>query len=62
MKESLLDVIQETSPPLVGMISQECLELGGWSSNHLSKVAEELWQTLVAGRGSDGLNAPTWYC
>ena len=48
-------------PP--GLLTQECLEMGGWNGRNDPKdgVPDELWRTLVAGRGPDGANPPGWY-
>jgi hypothetical protein len=45
-----------------GVIHNEAFELGGWPpvcTN--SEVPSKLWRTLVADRGPDGANPPTWY-
>lgn len=45
-----------------GMINQEALEMGGWPLKNTSdKVPEQLWRTLVADRGDNCINAPSWY-
>lgn len=45
-----------------GMIFRECLEMGGWRDDDaLESVPERLWRTLVADRGPNGTNAPSWY-
>jgi hypothetical protein len=44
------------------MIQQEAFDIGGWSLNTvLEKVPDQLWRTLVADRGPNGTNAPSWY-
>ncbi|KAH7356189.1 heterokaryon incompatibility protein-domain-containing protein [Pyrenochaeta sp. MPI-SDFR-AT-0127] len=43
------------------MISQECLKLFDKFDSLPGTMTEELWQTLVAGRGPDGKAAPSWY-
>lgn len=45
-----------------GMIQQEALEMAGWPTNSgRDKVPDQLWRTLVADRGPNGTNAPSWY-
>jgi len=58
-----VDVIKRRSGRAVhGMIHQEALEMGGWPNvNTKNQVPEKLWRTLVADRGPDGVNAPSWY-
>jgi hypothetical protein len=59
-----LDTVKKLSPRAAqGMILQECLEMGGWSDDYdeLEKVPDSLWRTLVADRGPNGTNAPSWY-
>jgi hypothetical protein len=59
-----VDTIGKLSPRAAqGMILQECLEIGGWSDDYdeLEKVPDSLWRTLVADRGPNGTNAPSWY-
>ena len=52
-------------PP--GLLTKECLEMGGWRGrgrgpdDTQQEVPEELWQTLVAGRGPDGGELPPFY-
>ena len=58
-----VDTVTEVSsriPP--GLLTQECLEMGGWKGpKDRNEIPEELWRTLVAGRGPDGGNPPGWY-
>ncbi|KAL5330901.1 hypothetical protein ACEPPN_000427 [Leptodophora sp. 'Broadleaf-Isolate-01'] len=59
-----LDTIGKLSPRAAqGMILQEVLEMGGWSDDDddLKKVPDRLWRTLVADRGPNDTNAPSWY-
>jgi hypothetical protein len=46
-------------------ITRECLEMLGWIQGELNenpkKVPDRLWRTLVADRGPDGTNTPSWY-
>jgi hypothetical protein len=45
-----------------GMIQKEAFEIGGWPPNYITpKVPDQLWRTLVADRGPNGINAPAWY-
>jgi hypothetical protein len=51
---------------LNGVIPHEAFEYGGWpkkskNTSYPEDVPERLWRTLVADRGPDGTNAPTWY-
>ena len=46
------------------MIPLEGLKLGGWSETDESQIdtlPDSLWRTMVADRGPDGGNPPTWY-
>ena len=59
-----IDTVTKVSsriPP--GLLTQECLEMGGWNGSNDPRdgVPDELWRTLVAGRGADGTNPPGWY-
>ncbi|KAH9211833.1 heterokaryon incompatibility protein-domain-containing protein [Leptodontidium sp. 2 PMI_412] len=59
-----LDTIGKLSPRAAqGMILQEVLEMGGWNDDDddLKKVPDRLWRTLVADRGPNDTNAPSWY-
>jgi len=49
-----------------GVIPFEAFEFGGWTSKPEDEVTPDrvpdpLWRTLVADRGPNGTNAPTWY-
>ena len=45
-----------------GLLTQDCLKMGGWNGpNDPNGIPNELWRTLVAGRGPDGGNTPGWY-
>ncbi|MCJ1390761.1 hypothetical protein MMC18_003622 [Xylographa bjoerkii] len=47
-----------------GMILNESLRMGGWEEpddDSVVKVPDQLWRTLVADRGPDGNNPPSWY-
>ena len=59
-----VDNITEISariPP--GLLTKECLEMGGWYGREDAhqEVPEELWRTLVAGRGPEGGEPPPFY-
>lgn len=59
-----LDTVTEVSariPP--GLLTQECLEMGGWKGRDGGQdgIPDELWQTLVAGRGPQGGQPQTFY-
>lgn len=59
-----LDTIEKLSPRAPqGMILRECLQMGGWTYDEdiVSAVPDSLWRTLVADRGPNGANAPSWY-
>jgi hypothetical protein len=58
-----VDEVDELSQRLVqGAIFQEALEIGGWPlKNRPDRVPDELWRTLVADRGPNGVEAPSWY-
>jgi hypothetical protein len=57
----ILDEISATMPVSQGgSIPLEWFELAGWSSIE-QQVPEGIWQTLVAGRGREGRNPPTYY-
>jgi hypothetical protein len=46
------------------VIPKVCLQKGGWSGQGAStvdKAPDKLWRTLVADRGPDGGNPPSWY-
>ncbi|KAI0126039.1 heterokaryon incompatibility protein-domain-containing protein [Xylariales sp. AK1849] len=62
-KGLILRRIERVSPRVVdGTISDECLDILGWQHNaNVNEIPEQLWRTLVADRGPDGRNAPTWY-
>lgn len=67
-----LDVIEKLSGRVLdGVIPAEAFRFGGWDYRHedldgrqpsdIPPVPELIWRTLVADRGPDGINAPTWY-
>lgn len=55
--------ISEISSRIVdATIPKECLTMGGWIEGYpTDRVPDKLWRTLVADRGPDGKNPPTWY-
>lgn len=69
VKGIIFDKIGEVTPISAdGMITHECLLLGGWDSmaslddsQERRDLPENLWRTMVADRGPDGINAPMWY-
>jgi hypothetical protein len=68
VKGFLLDIIGEklTGRVLNGVIPAEAFQYGGWESRQGDEaipdhVPDQLWRTLVADRGPNGTNAPTWY-
>jgi hypothetical protein len=59
-----LDRIDKTTGRVLnGVIPMEAFEFGGWLHNEEEdkEVPDQLWRTIVADRGPDGVNAPTWY-
>ena len=57
----LLCPITDPGPRTVsGIIQREQLEMGGWFEGSQS-VPERLWRTLVADRGPNNTNPPSWY-
>jgi hypothetical protein len=59
-----LDTITWTSSIPDGVIPKEGLEKAGWPGGReeeVYKAPEKLWRTLVADRGPDGRNPPSWY-
>ncbi|KAL5317114.1 hypothetical protein ACEPPN_014208 [Leptodophora sp. 'Broadleaf-Isolate-01'] len=61
-----LDSIKKLSGRVLnGVIPAEAFEYGGWvhsdDGTFPAEVPDRLWRTLVADRGPDGVNAPTWY-
>lgn len=59
----LLDTVTEVTsriPP--GLLTKECLKMGGWNGpKDQNEIPDELWRTLVADRAPDGGNPPGWY-
>jgi hypothetical protein len=62
-----LGIIEKlTGRVLHGVIPAEAFEYGGWPAissggRKPDEVPDQLWRTLVADRGPNGINAPTWY-
>jgi hypothetical protein len=59
-------IVRLSDRVLNGVIPSEAFELGGWPKKSTDTVypdyvPQRLWRTLVADRGPDGMNAPTWY-
>ena len=48
------------TPALEGIVPPDWLDLGGWADTNTAPP-ERLWRTLVADRGQDGVNPPTYY-
>lgn len=67
VKGRQLGIIEKlTGRVLHGVIPAEAFEYGGWpsissGSNIPDEVPDQLWRALVADRGPNGINAPTWY-
>ncbi|KAE9379705.1 hypothetical protein N431DRAFT_398153 [Stipitochalara longipes BDJ] len=57
----IVDTIVELGPRAEdGIILQEWLELGHYDSSS-GTVPEDFWRTIVADRGPNGSEAPSWY-
>jgi hypothetical protein len=59
-------IVRLSGRVLNGVIPHEAFEYAGWpkkskDSTYPEDAPERLWRTLVADRGPDGTNAPTWY-
>ncbi|OCL09117.1 hypothetical protein AOQ84DRAFT_431442 [Glonium stellatum] len=56
-------VTWRTDPIPDGVISQKALQKLGWIGNddEVDTVPDKVWRTLVADRGPDGRNPPSWY-
>jgi hypothetical protein len=67
VKGRQLGIIEKlTGRVLHGVIPAEAFEYGGWPTTASEdkvpdEVPDRLWRTLVADRGPNGNNAPTWY-
>jgi hypothetical protein len=62
----ILDTIMSVSPRMAeGIVLRECLELVGWiltgKPDVQEHVLDRLWRIMVADRGPDATNPPTWY-
>ncbi|KAG0647891.1 Heterokaryon incompatibility protein [Hyphodiscus hymeniophilus] len=40
---------------------RECWEENEWWAENVSRVPDAFWRTIVADRGPDGANSPSWY-
>lgn len=64
-KGLFIGVVNWSSDPIPdGVIPQRCLEKIGWGrrdSAEIYKAPDQLWRTLVADRGPNGSEVPTWY-
>lgn len=59
---SLAEIKEVSGRVSHGVIPSEAFEFGGWNNEHPpDEVPDQLWRTLVADRGPNGINAPTWY-
>jgi hypothetical protein len=60
-----IGMIRWSSDPIAdGVIPKKCLSKGGWVNHDKEEVfaaPDKLWRTLVADRGPDGQNPPSWY-
>ncbi|KAG4427563.1 hypothetical protein IFR05_016954 [Cadophora sp. M221] len=58
-----LDIISKLGPRASeGIILHEWLQMGGCiTSKEVDTVPDAFWRTLVADRGPNGSNAPSWY-
>ena len=60
-----MDTVTEVTARISsGLLTQECLKMGGWNGLDDAKqddIPDELWRTLVADRGPHGGNPPGWY-
>jgi hypothetical protein len=58
----LCGITSLTDRAALGIIPQEAFEMGGLPIDCTNtKVPDQLWCTLVADRGPDGINPPAWY-
>ncbi|KAE8454442.1 hypothetical protein EG329_000064 [Mollisiaceae sp. DMI_Dod_QoI] len=67
-----IGTIKETTPRAAqGMLFKECFDLAGFDSKwwqdrqqwaeDVPRIPEAFWRTIVADRGPDGANPPSWY-
>jgi hypothetical protein len=65
VKGLLINTVTWASDPIPdGVIPKVCLQKGGWTllrAEQVDKAPDKLWRTLVADRGADGRNPPSWY-
>ena len=57
----LTEVAETTDSSQAGSIPEEWFKLAGWATKDYSEPNEEFWRTLVADRGKDGRNPPSYY-
>ena len=57
----LTEVGETTDSSQAGNIPEEWFRLAGWVTKDYSEPNEEFWRTLVADRGKDGRNPPSYY-
>ena len=57
------EVTWRTDPIPDGVIPQKALQKLGWTGDNdvVDTVPDKVWRTLVADRGPDGRNPPSWY-
>ena len=61
VKGFIIDEVRKKGPYAPdGIILNEWLEAGGWD-DHTAEPPDQFWRTLVADRGPNGLNPPTFY-
>lgn len=60
-----MKIVTWASDPIPdGVIPKVCLQKGDWAiqrAEQVDKAPDKLWRTLVADRGADGRNPPSWY-
>ncbi|KAI4104795.1 MAG: hypothetical protein L6R37_003068 [Teloschistes peruensis] len=60
-----VDIITKVSARIAGgLLVRECLTMGDWEEpddQSTNNVPDKLWRTLVADRGPNGENTPTWH-
>jgi hypothetical protein len=61
VKGILLGTIKRTAPIAGGVFSRMALELCCWGKGKGANNIEQLWRLLVANRGPNGTDPPSWY-
>ncbi|KAL3418152.1 hypothetical protein PVAG01_09867 [Phlyctema vagabunda] len=61
VKGFLLGTIEQTERIAGEVITKEALEICGWSKRTKTANLDQVWRILVADRGPNGTNPPTWY-